>query len=606
MNAALPDSAAVFSSPFAAPGSYRSYEFMGAHPVEEGGQSGWRFRVWAPHAESVSVVGDFNQWRPELHPMSPEPGGLWFLFIPGLRQYDTYQYAITTPDGELLHKADPFAFHAETRPGTASKLYDLSGYEWGDEAWRRYRSRTAEQGLPINLYEVHLGSWRRTGDGQVLNYREIARYLVPYVKEMGYTGVNLLPVEEHPLDESLGYQVTGYYAATSRFGTPKDFMYLVNQLHQAGISVILDGVSTGFPRDSFGLYLFDGEPCFGVPDPTRSDERVAELPKPDKAVMGPVREFDFSKPEVQNFLLSNLYFWMEVFHADGIHFTGTPKEAAEFIGLANQKLHEAFPYAATFAGEPEALTGFVHRWNTNWVNKILERITDPSRSDSIFAVAPRPSSTCVLPLCHDLVAPPYPSLAARMQGDDRMKFAQVRAFYLFYLTQPGSKLTMMGTEFGQMNSWNCLQSLDWHLLQYTACQKQQKFFRKANALYLSTPAFWERDSDASFQIIKNGEGDQIIAYTRQGRDGCDYYIAANFSTVPWMGCRWMTVPCYGTYEVLFSTDRSAFGGQGLSSKGLLIAQSGPNGPGLLLNLSAMSAMVLRCAHPEAARCQSPM
>ncbi|MCD8333963.1 MAG: hypothetical protein LUC35_01140 [Clostridiales bacterium] len=304
--------------------------------------------MWAPAAQGVSVIGDFNGWQPESHPMAREPGGLWSVFIPGLAQYDRYQYAVRTAEGTLLKKADPYAFHAETRPGTASKLYDLEGYQWGDEGWLRYRDRRVLDGktAPSNLYEVHLGSWRRTGDGQVLNYRTIAEYLVPYVKEMGFTGVKFLPVAEHPLDESLGYQLTGYYAVTSRFGTPTDFMYLVDQLHQAGVSVVLDGVSTGFPKDHFALYQFDGTPCYGMPDPApapKTEDQRDMLPRyregtqagrSPKFSLTPIDapedlsdrvcEFDFSKPEVENFLMSAAFFWLEKFHVDGFHFTGTP------------------------------------------------------------------------------------------------------------------------------------------------------------------------------------------------------------------------------------------------------------------------------------------
>lgn len=591
-------------SSFSSFGCYHCYTFMGAHPAEENGVHGWKFRVWAPAAVSVSVIGDFNQWQPNSHPMAAEPGGLWSCFIPGLAQYDTYQYAVRTADGRLLKKADPYAFHAETRPGTSSKLYDLEGYQWHDARWQDYRTRSAGKVSPINLYEVHLGSWRRTGDGQMLNYRSIAHYLVPYVKEMGYTGVKFLPVGEHPLDESLGYQLTGYFAVTSRFGTPTDFMYLVDQLHQAGISVILDSVSTGFPRDDFGLYLFDGVPCYGVPDPLPEKEAEAPSSSDEDTVTQkpPVREvceFDISKPEVHNFLVSSVFFWLDKFHVDGVHFTGTPCESADFISQLNQKVHKAFPYVTTFAGEPQALTGFDHSWNTAWVEQMLARLTEPDtgHTASIFSAAKRPMTSCVLPLSHDLVSAPRPSLASRMLGDDNMKFAQVRAFYLFFLTQPGSKLTMMGTEFGQWNSWNCLQSLDWHLLQYDFYQKQQRFFRDANNLYLSTPALWERDSDESFRIIKDGAGDQIAAYVRQGTDGSEYYIAANFSSSGQDRCR-LEVLCAGEYQVLFSSDDFSYGGQNLGSRGILSAQTGRDGSWLLLSLPHMSAVVLKCVHRQ--------
>ncbi|MCD7929703.1 MAG: alpha amylase C-terminal domain-containing protein, partial [Clostridiales bacterium] len=612
------------------PGCYNSSDCMWSHPVRENGCEGWRFRVWAPAAQGVSVIGDFNGWQPESHPMVREPGGLWSLFIPGLALYDRYQYAIHTAEGSLLKKADPYAFHAETRPGTASKLYDLEGYQWGDKGWLRYRDQRVQDGktAPINLYEVHLGSWRRTGDGQVLNYRTIAEYLVPYVKEMGFTGVKFLPVAEHPLDESLGYQLTGYYAVTSRFGTPTDFMYLVDQLHQAGVSVVLDGVSTGFPKDHFALYQFDGTPCYGMPDPApalKTEEQKDMLPRyregtqagrspkfsltpieSEEELASRVCEFDLAKPEVENFLIAAAFFWLEKYHVDGFHFTGTPTEAAGFISHMNQVIHERFPYVTTYAGEPQELTGFDHCWNTEWVEKMLARLTDPVQTCSIFSVAKRPSSNSVLPLSHDLFAAPRPSLAARMQGDDHTQFAQVRAFYLFFLTQPGSKLTMMGTEFGQRNSWNCLQSLDWHLLQYDTYQKQQRFFREANNFYLSTPALWERDADESFRVVKTGARDQLMVYVRQGHDGCDYYVAANFSATQEQARHRISIPCGGAYEVVFSTDDVAYGGQGqiARTQGMRSVQScGPGGSGLLLTLPPMTAVVLRCVHRRPERAQ---
>lgn len=588
------------TTPFSAYGCTDAYRYMGAHPTE----GGWTFRVWAPHAKAVSLVGSFNDWDVKHAPMLAEAGGTWTVTVSGLYQYDVYQYAIRTADGELLYKSDPFAFHAETRPSSASKLYDLSDYQWGDQNWQAYRMRTVGKKVPMNLYEVHLGSWRRTGDGQVLNYRSIAHHLVPYVKEMGYTAVKLLPVGEHPLDESLGFQMTGYYAVTSRFGTPTDFKFLIDQLHQAGVAVIVDGNVAEYPSDSYGLYLFDGAPCFGVETtvpvekkvPAEEDADTETAPAEDDAPEFRTDElcnFDISKLEVQNFLLSSAFFWLNEFHVDGIHFTGVPAGGNAYLSSLIHRIHEEFPYAKTFSSVNAA--DFDHCWYTAWVDRMLSRLTDADRKDSVFAVAPRPPWNCILPLSHDLVAAPNPSIALRMLGDDGRKFAQVRAFYLFFLTQPGSKMTMMGTEFGQWASWNCLQSLDWHLLQYEFYQKQQRFFREANNLYLSTPAFWECDDIYEcFRIIKTGEGDQITAYSRHDKSGQAYLIAANFSTAGLNHC-WLDVPCAGRYEVIFSTEDSAFGGQsGVTSSGVLTTQLGPTGSGLWLTLPPMSALVLKC------------
>ncbi len=285
----------------------RAQEFMGAHPAVQDGQEGWIFRVWAPHAQSVAVMGDFNGWNDSDHPMQLLSDGVWEVFIPGLKQFDSYKYAVHTASGRVLAKADPYAFHAETRPGTASKLYDLAGYGWGDGDWMDYRKSNPIYQKPLNIYEVHLGSWRRTGEDEMLSYRDIGKYLVPYVKEMGFTHVELLPITEHPLDASWGYQCTGYFAATSRFGTPHDFMWLVDQLHQAGIGVILDWVPAHFPKDAFGLYEFDGEPCY----------EYADTRKGEHADWG-TRVFDYARHEVRSFLFSSALFWLEQFHIDGL------------------------------------------------------------------------------------------------------------------------------------------------------------------------------------------------------------------------------------------------------------------------------------------------
>ena len=559
------------------PGCYDCYHFMGAHPAEENGQAGWMFRVWAPNARAVSVVGDFNGWNPTRHPMDRSHGGIWYRFIPGLHQYDPYQYAIHTIRGEWLYKADPYAFHAATRPGTASKLYDLSGYHWGDECWTAYRKRVVGTDQPVNLYEVHLGSWRRTAEGQVMNYRTIASYLVPYVKEMGYTGVLLLPMGEHPDDESLGYQESGYFAVTSRFGTPTDFMYLVDQLHQAGISVVMDSSSFGFSRASFALGQFDGTPCYGIPsakDPNMELER-----------------FDFSRPEVENFVVSSVFFWMKTFHLDGFFGTSIAVDNLPLMHRVSAALRQEFPYRAEAMGTPSIVGDTGRFWYSAWVKRMLSRITNPQRTDPIFQCVKPSTPFCILPISHDIVKAPRPSLVARMQGDDATKFAQARAFYLFLLTHPGRKLTMMGTEFGQWNSWNCLQSLDWHLLQYDFYQRQQRFFRDANALFLATPALWELRAAATFQVVRDEGVDQTMVYKRLGTDGTEYYTAVCFSLT---GMEDLSVPVHGTsYEVLLSTDSGVYGGMNRGSKGTLTPAEGL----LKLSLPPMSAVLLKSTDP---------
>lgn len=537
------------------PGCYDCYEFMGAHPAQQFGQEGWMFRVWAPNARAVSVVGDFNGWDSQRHPMSRSHGGIWYLFIPDLQQYDNYQYAVMTLTGEWRLKADPFAFHAATRPQGTSKLYDLSGYQWHDEHWTAYRERMVGRDRPVNTYEVHLGSWRRSGEGEVINYRTIASYLVPYVKEMGYTGILLLPVGEHPDDESLGYQESGLYAVTSRFGTPTDFMYLVDQLHQAGISVVMDCTSLHFSTAVFGLGCFDGTPCYGTPAPGQPDVEL--------------EQFDFSRPPVENFAVSSIFFWMRVFHLDGFFYTSLGEMEPSFLRRVKRSLKETFPFRWESVGSP-SVAHRGHYWNASWTEQMLQRIADPEREDPILSCAPPPTPLCTLPISHDIVSAPHSSLVARMPGEPERKFAYARAFYLFLLAQPGQKLTMMGTEFGQWNSWNCLQSLDWHLLEMNFYRDQQRFFRRANALYLTTSALWRARSAQRREVIRDRGFDQTVVQSiREGNK--EYLCVACFSSE----AQHLALPVEKTaYEVLFSTDEWEFGGQGRGSTGVVIVREG--------------------------------
>ena len=466
----------------------RAQEFMGAHPAVQDGQDGWVFRVWAPHAQLVAVMGDFNGWNDSDHPMQLLSDGVWEVFIPGLKQFDSYKYAVHTASGRVLAKADPYAFHAETRPGNASKLYDLSGYGWGDGSWMDYRKNNPIYQKPLNIYEVHLGSWRRTGEDEMLSYRDIGKYLVPYVKEMGFTHVELLPITEHPLDASWGYQCTGYFAATSRYGTPHDFMWLVDQLHQAGIGVILDWVPAHFPKDAFGLYEFDGEPCY----------EYADTRKGEHADWG-TRVFDYARHEVRSFLFSSALFWLEQFHIDGLRVDAVASmlyldygrqggewvpnvfgghenlEAVDFIQELNGHVFQEHPDVMMIAEESTAWPcvshpvgegglegglGFNLKWNMGWMNDILHYIKlDPyfrqfNHKDITFSLMYAFSENFVLPLSHDEVVHMKGSLINKMPGTNEEKFAGVRAFYTYMLTHPGKKLLMMGSEFGQWNEWH--------------------------------------------------------------------------------------------------------------------------------------------------------
>ena len=617
--------------------SVRAQELMGAHPARRDGEDGWLFRVWAPHAKSVSIMGEFNGWSEEADPMSPLDGGVWEAFLPGLKQYDSYKYAVHTADGRVLAKADPYAFHAETRPGNASKLYDLSGYQWGDGGWMDYRKKNPIYEKPLNIYEVHLGSWRRTGDDEMLSYRDIARYLVPYVKEMGFTHVELLPVTEHPLDASWGYQCTGYFAATSRYGTPHDFMWLVDQLHQAGIGVILDWVPAHFPKDAFGLYEFDGEPCYEYADPRKGEH----------ADWG-TRVFDYGRYEVRSFLFSSALFWLEQYHIDGLRVDAvasmlyldygrqdgqwTPNlfgghenlEAVDFLQALNTHIFQDHPDVLMIAEESTAWPrvshpvgegglegglGFNLKWNMGWMNDILHYIKlDPyfrqfNHKDLTFSFFYAFSENFVLPLSHDEVVHMKGSLINKMPGTDPEKYAGVRVFYTYMLTHPGKKLLMMGSEFGQWNEWHYEHSLDWHLLDMDnedgeRHRRLQAFFKAANALYLAHPELWELDfSWEGFEWIEaNDNQANTVAFLRKDKKGDALVVVCNFSPVDRTGYT-VGVPVPGTYTCIFSSDDPAFGGAGLGDtepvKSRYIESQGKE-QSITLRLPAMSAAIYKC------------
>ncbi len=615
----------------------RAQEFMGAHPAVQDGQDGWVFRVWAPHAQSVAVMGDFNGWNDSDHPMQLLSGGVWEVFIPGLKQFDSYKYAVHTASGRVLAKADPYAFHAETRPGNASKLYDLSGYGWGDGSWMDYRKNNPIYQKPLNIYEVHLGSWRRTGEDEMLSYRDIGKYLVPYVKEMGFTHVELLPITEHPLDASWGYQCTGYFAATSRYGTPHDFMWLVDQLHQAGIGVILDWVPAHFPKDAFGLYEFDGEPCY----------EYADTRKGEHADWG-TRVFDYARHEVRSFLFSSALFWLEQFHIDGLRVDAVASmlyldygrqggewvpnvfgghenlEAVDFIQELNGHVFQEHPDVMMIAEESTAWPrvshpvgvgglegglGFNLKWNMGWMNDILHYIKlDPyfrqfNHKDITFSLMYAFSENFVLPLSHDEVVHMKGSLINKMPGTNEEKFAGVRAFYTYMLTHPGKKLLMMGSEFGQWNEWHYEHSLDWHLLdpdqEWAKPHRQlQQYFKQANAFYLAHPELWELDfSWEGFEWIEaNDNQANTVAFLRKDTKGDALVIVCNFSPVDRTGYT-VGVPVPGVYSVVFNSDDLDFGGKGGGDHEPVrsrYVESQGREQSITISLPPMSAVIYKC------------
>lgn len=621
----------------------RLWEQMGSHPDTVDGLDGWRFRVWAPNAAKVCLMGDFNNWDPNALPMVPQEGGIWELFVPGLKQFDTYRYAVHTADGQALAKADPYAFHAEFRPDTASKCYDLTGYPWGDRAWISWRKRHAAYDQPMNIYEVHLGSWRRGDGGKFLSYREIAQWLIPYVKQMGYTHVEFLPVTEHPLDDSWGYQCTGYFAATSRFGTPHDFMYLVDELHKAGIGVILDWVPGHFPKDEFGLFEFDGAPLYEYSDPLKREH-------PDWGT----RIFDYNKKEVQDFLISSALFWLEEYHIDGLRVDAVASmlyldysrkegewepnakggrenlEAEAFLKRLNSTVRAEHPDVLMIAEESTAWPkvsypvdegglGFHMKWNMGWMNDMCRYIKiDPifrryHHKDITFSLMYAFDEHFVLPMSHDEVVHMKGSFLNKMPGTNVQKYAGVRAFYTYMLTHPGKKLTMMGCEFGQWNEWHFEHSLDWHLLDQQdedgeAHRRLQTFFKAANALYLQQAPLWQQDDswDGFAWIEPDAADENLILFRRMDKRGRELLVAVNFAPVFRKGYR-VGVPRAGRYEEVFNTDRIEFGGEGhanLPMKSEYIpchsfAQSIP------VDIPPMGAVILNCTRKYPPRKNTP-
>ena len=570
-----------------------AYRYLGAHRARRGGVEGYVFRVWAPNAAYVSVVGDFCGWNGYEHPMQRNADGFWETFAAGLKQYDAYKYAVTSAQGRTVLKTDPYAFHAETRPGNAGKLYDLRGYRWGDKAWRESRaSRPACEG-PLNIYEVHLGSWRRRENGGFYDYRSLARELAPYVRELGYNCVELMPITEYPLDDSWGYQCTGYFAATSRYGTPKDFMYFVDYMHRSGISVILDWVPAHFCKDEHGLIDFDGTPCYEYADPLKREHEGWGT-----------RVFDYGRGEVRSFLLSSAAFWLREFHLDGLRVDAvasmlyldygraagcwTPNryggrenlEAIEFLRALNRTAFAVNPGALMVAEESTAWPlvtrpaedgglGFNLKWNMGWMNDMCHYLKlDPwfrqfHHRDITFSLMYAFSENFVLPISHDEVVYMKGSLRGKMPGDDWQQLAGVRAFTAYLLSHPGKKLTFMGAELGQWHEWDFASQLDWYLLENEENRKIHRFFKEINAFYLSRSPLWEIDfSWEGFEwLVADDNENNVVVFVLRDRAGGELIAAVNFSPVGRRGYRF-GVPPKAAYREAFTTDRREYGGTG--------------------------------------------
>ncbi len=570
-----------------------AYRYLGAHRTRRAGKDGYVFRVWAPNAAYVSVVGDFCAWNGYDHPMTRNADGFWECFVAGLKRYDTYKFAVTSQRGDTVLKTDPYAFHAETRPGTAGKLYDLGGYRWGDDEWRKNRAKAPIDRSPLNIYEVHLGSWRRRENGDFYDYRTLAHELADYVLDLGYNCVELMPVTEYPLDDSWGYQCTGYFAATSRYGTPKDFMYFVDHLHRKGISVLLDWVPAHFCKDEHGLIDFDGTSCYEYADPNKREHEGWGT-----------RVFDYGRGEVKSFLLSSAAFWLWEFHLDGLRVDAvasmlyldygrengrwTPNkdgghenlEAIDFLRALNETAFSVDPNVLMVAEESTAWPlvtrpakdgglGFNLKWNMGWMNDMCHYLKlDPwfrqfHHKDITFSLMYAFSENFVLPISHDEVVHMKGSLRGKMPGDDWQQLAGVRAFTAYLLAHPGKKLTFMGAELGQWHEWDFASQLDWYLLENQENQQTQQFFKDINRFYLSQSPLWSIDfSWEGFEwLVADDNCNNVVVFVRRDREERELIAAVNFSPVGQAEYRF-GVPPKKTYREVFTTDLAAYGGTG--------------------------------------------
>ena len=609
--------------------SVRAYDFLGAHLVNRNDKNGVVFRVWAPTARSVSVAGDFNNWNNEANYMYNIGYGVWEVFVEGVKEFCTYKYCIESEYGDRLMKADPYAFHAQTRPGQASVVYDIESYSWNDSEWFNKRKENNISSSPMNIYEIHAGSWRKYPDGNFFNYKKLADELIPYLKEMHYTHVQLMPIMEYPYDGSWGFQTTGYYAPTSRYGTPSDFMAFVDKLHCEGIGVILDWVPSNFPTDDFGLARFDGSPLYESNDP-----------KTSKRDSWGTCLFNYARFEVTSFLVSCAMFWLDKYHIDGLRigalssmlyldygktegewepnkFGGKENlDAVDFVKRLNTAVHMYHPDVMMFAEENTSwpkLThkiedgglGFDFKWNMGWMNDMLHYMSlnsmwRPFNHDSLtFSFYYAFSEKFLLPISHDEVSHGKGSLIKQMPGKYDEQFAGVRAFITYMYAHPGKKLVFMGTEIGQFDEWNHEEAIQWDLLEFEKHKKLRTFFKELNKFYLDCKPLYELDTVwKGFDWIHHDDyTNSVIAFKRTDKNGDEIVSVCNFQPIR-RDEYCIGVPKYGLYDEVFNSDEERFGGSGVVNGNNIkteVMKIHGFDQGLSLTLPPLSVIYLRCA-----------
>ena len=609
--------------------SVRAYDFLGAHLVNRNDKNGVVFRVWAPTARSVSVAGDFNNWNNEANYMYNIGYGVWEVFVEGVKEFCTYKYCIESEYGDRLMKADPYAFHAQTRPGQASVVYDIESYSWNDSEWFNKRKENNISSSPMNIYEIHAGSWRKYPDGNFFNYQKLADELIPYLKEMHYTHVQLMPIMEYPYDGSWGFQTIGYYAPTSRYGTPSDFMAFVDKLHGEGIGVILDWVPSNFPTDDFGLARFDGSPLYESNDP-----------KTSKRDSWGTCLFNYARFEVTSFLVSCAMFWLDKYHIDGLRigalssmlyldygktegewepnkFGGKENlDAVDFVKRLNTAVHMYHPDVMMFAEENTSwpkLThkiedgglGFDFKWNMGWMNDMLHYMSlnpmwRPFNHDSLtFSFYYAFSEKFLLPISHDEVSHGKGSLIKQMPGKYDEQFAGVRAFITYMYAHPGKKLVFMGTEIGQFDEWNHEEAIQWDLLEFEKHKKLRTFFKELNKFYLDCKPLYELDTVwKGFDWIHHDDyTNSVIAFKRTDKNGDEIVSVCNFQPIR-RDEYCIGVPKYGLYDEVFNSDEERFGGSGVVNGNNIkteVMKIHGFDQGLSLTLPPLSVIYLRCA-----------